>query len=163
MNGETELLLSFLDQSFDRPAWHGPNLSGAIRGLRPDEASWRPAEGRNSIWQIVLHCAYWKSIVRRRLGVDPDDRFPLPGRDWPRLPEVLDDKSWRASVRLLEEEHRKLREAVAGLSAKKLRGVPAGQKRPRLEHARGIALHDVYHAGQIRLLRRLMQEAKGRA
>lgn len=161
MNGEIDLLLSFLDQAFDRPAWHGPNLVASVRGLKAREASWRPAEGRNSIWQIVLHCAFWKHFVRRRLGDAPHDRFPHPGHDWPSLPETLDDKSWRASVRLLKDEHRRLREAVVALSLKELHGVPAGHKRKRIEHVRGIAMHDVYHAGQIRLMRRLLAEAQG--
>lgn len=156
MSSEIDLLLRFLDEGFDRKAWHGPNLTTALRGLTPRQAAWRPAKGRNSIWDLALHCAYWKNVVRRRLGADPEDRFPLPGRNFPPLPEVLDDKAWRASVRLLREEHRKLRAAVAGLSVAQLYQPGPGQKRPRIEHIRGIAAHDLYHAGQIGLLRRLV-------
>lgn len=157
MAGEIHLLLQLLDEGFDQKAWHGPNLTSALRGLTPTQAAWRPAKDRNCIWDLALHCAYWKNVVRRRLGVDPEERFPLPGRDWLPLPEVLDDAAWRASVRLLKEEHRKLRAAVAGLTVDELHrpGTP-DQKHPRIEHIRGIAAHDLYHAGQIRLLRRLM-------
>ncbi|HEX9737132.1 MAG TPA: DinB family protein [Thermoanaerobaculia bacterium] len=157
MASEIDLLLRFLDEGFDRKAWHGPNLTSALRGLTPEQASWRPATGRNCTWDLTLHCAYWKNVVRRRLGVDPEDRFPLPGSDWLPLPEPLDDAAWRSSLRLLKDEHRKLRAAVAGLTVAELYQPAApNRKRPRIEHVRGIAAHDLYHAGQIRLLRRLM-------
>lgn len=161
MSAGKKLLLSMLDEAFDRPAWHGPNLVGSLRGVSPEEAAWRPAPGRNSIWAITLHCGYWKSLVRRRLGVDPDDRFPRPGRDWPALPERLGEAAWRADLRLLKAEHRRLREAVERLTPEALHSRPTGRKRLRLEHVRGIAAHDVYHAGQIRLLRRLFADTAG--
>ncbi|MGH7646115.1 MAG: DinB family protein, partial [Gemmatimonadales bacterium] len=64
---DIRLLLEVLDQAFDRRAWHGTALWGAIRGLTPAQALWRPRPGRHNNWEVVLHTAYWKYIVRRRL------------------------------------------------------------------------------------------------
>lgn len=69
---EIDLLLALLDEGFDRKAWHGPNLLGSLRGLSAEQALRRPAPGRHNVWEIAVHCAYWKSIVRRRL--DPTRR-----------------------------------------------------------------------------------------
>jgi hypothetical protein len=33
------LLLDLLDRAFDKASWHGPNLLGALRRVKPD-ASW---------------------------------------------------------------------------------------------------------------------------
>ena len=153
---EIRLLLTLLDQGFDRKAWHGPNLAGSLRGLTAEQALRRPAPGRHSIWDIALHCAYWKSVVRRRLGADPGERFPRGPSDWPALPDPSDEAAWKADLKLLRDEHRRLRTAVAGLRPADLHRPAPGQKRPRIVHLEGIAMHDVYHAGQIRLLRRLI-------
>src|SRR2546426_1112611 len=74
------LLLQVYDQAFDHKAWHGTPLWGSLRGLRPQGALWRPGRGRHNIWEVVLHTAYWKYIVRRRLARDATLSFPRAGQ-----------------------------------------------------------------------------------
>jgi hypothetical protein len=62
-----QLLLELIDQSYNKKSWHGTNLRGSIRGLTAREALWRPSSSRHNIWEIVVHCAYWKYAVRRRI------------------------------------------------------------------------------------------------
>ncbi|MFQ5411533.1 MAG: DinB family protein, partial [Phycisphaerae bacterium] len=64
---EIALLLQNLDAAYDKAAWHGPNLKGSVRGLRVAQAVWRPRPKRHNIAEIVVHAAYWKYAVRRRL------------------------------------------------------------------------------------------------
>ena len=66
-NPQIKLLLSLIDEAYEKKTWHGPNLRGSIRGLTAKQASWRPSPKRHNIWEIVVHAAYWKYIVRRRL------------------------------------------------------------------------------------------------
>jgi hypothetical protein len=145
---EDTLLLDILDQAYERKAWHGPNLRQSLRGVPAKIAARRPAPGRHNIWEIAVHAAYWKYRVRRRLRADKPGSFALEGHNWFKRPVELNEKAWRKDLALLETEHRKLRQALADYLAGKTRQVPA-----RLIF--GAALHDVYHAGQIRLLRRL--------
>ena len=153
---QVTLLLVLLDQAFDHKAWHGTNLKGSIKGLDAGTAAWRPAPDRHNIWEIVVHAAYWKYIVRRRLLGETRGSFPLKGSNWfPRPAAELDETAWKDEVRLLAETHRSLREAVAGLTAEDLRDTPAGSKTSNLEMVLGITSHDLYHAGQIQLLKRL--------
>ena len=72
-----DVLLRILDEAFDQRSWHGTNLRGSIRGLTPDAAAWRPAPGRHNIWELVVHAAYWKYAVRRRLLGEKRGSFPL--------------------------------------------------------------------------------------
>ncbi len=150
-SGEMKLLLDLLDEAFDCPGWHGPNLRGALRGLTVERAAWVPGPGRNSVWRLALHCAYWKYAVRRRLtGDGPRGSFPRSPSNFPALPERADAAAWRADLTLLDDEHRRLREAVAAFPASRL-----GERRGRATAARliyGIAAHDLYHAGQVRLV-----------
>lgn len=154
--GALELLLVIIDEAFDRRAWHGPNLWGAVRRIRAEEAAWRAAPTRHSIQEIVVHCAYWKYIVRRRLTGDRRLRFPERGSDWFQRPEEPSEPRWRGDLDLLATQHASLRDLIAGQAPESIEGHDAGDRRARL--VRGIAAHDVYHAGQIRLLRRMFGE-----
>src|ERR1700733_3045052 len=144
------MLIDLLDEAFDKKSWHGPNLRGSIRGLTAKEAAWRPDQDRHNIWELTLHAAYWKYIARRRLAsektVEKRGSFVLPGSNFVVRPVEETEKAWKADVSILTAEHRKLRAVVSTLSS------PS----PAQAHMiRGIAAHDLYHAGQIRLLRRL--------
>lgn len=150
------LLLKQADQSFNRRSWHGTNLRGALRNVTAQEAVWRPGSGRRNIWEYLLHSAYYTYAVARVLE-DAKERgtFPRKPSGWPRLPGVPDQKAWAADVRLLEEQYQRFRAALENLDPRKL-----DQKRGKwtyAEHAFGLANHDLYHAGQIQLLKRLLR------
>lgn len=149
------LLVSLLDEAFSRKAWHGPNLWGALRGVTPQQAARRPAPDRHNIWEIAVHAAYWKHIVRRRITGNRRLRFPLRGKDWFVRPDDAGESAWRADLALLRDQHAELHTLVVGLSSADVAGDADGARRARL--IRGIAAHDVYHAGQIQLLKRLNQ------
>lgn len=154
-NAGLALLLDLVDQAFDHPAWHGTPLWGSIRGITAREAAWRPGRGRHSIWDLVLHTAYWKYIVRRRLLRDPSLEFPRAGSNWPTLPERLDTRAWKRDVALLKEQHRLLREVIARFPAARLRRKAWRSTWTNAQNIYGIASHDLYHAGQIQLLKKL--------
>ena len=139
-------LLVAIDCAFDRQSWHGANLMSAIRAVRFADAA-RRVHGRRSIWEQVLHAAYWKHRVLTKLT--GRRAFPRAGSDWPRLPAARTEQSWRADVALLRGVHAELRGAIAALS-------PAALSPNTAWLIHGAAAHDVYHAGQIKLLRRMI-------
>jgi hypothetical protein len=151
----TDVLLALLDEAHDHRSWHGTNLRGAIRGLTPELASWRPRRDRHNIWETVVHAAYWKYAVRRRLTGAPRASFPLIGSNWWRRPESSTAAAWRADVALLADQHRQLREAVASSPHARLARRTPGSAFTGAALVRGAAAHDLYHAGQIQLLKRL--------
>jgi hypothetical protein len=141
-------LLQSLDTAFDKLSWHGTNLTGAIRGIAARPAS-RNIRGRKSVWQQVLHAAYWKQRALNKIsGITTP--FPRRGSNWPRVPNARDEPAWRADIKLLRDIHARLRGAVASRSSKQLNGMVVW-----LIH--GAAAHDLYHAGQIKLMRRLLK------
>jgi DinB superfamily len=146
-----QLVLALLDEGYSRKTWHGPNLRQSLKGVTASQAAWRPAPGRHNIWELALHAAYWKYAVRRRIEGGKRGSFVLKGSNFFARPEKgnATEAAWRADLALLEREHNALESAIRHVletpKAKKL-----------LPHLYGVAFHDVYHAGQIRLLRRLM-------
>lgn len=161
--GELALLLRILDEAYEKQAWHGPNLKGSLRGVSVQQAVWRPGPDRHNIRDLVRHAAYWKYANRRRLTGEKRGSFPLEGSNWFKDSGPPTEKAWRADVALLDGEHRRLREVVARLSPKALQEKSAGSRHRIDTLVYGIAAHDVYHAGQIQLLKRLFRDRGARA
>jgi hypothetical protein len=157
---EIEILLALIDQAYDHRAWHGTNLKGSIRGLDVATAAWRPTSTRHNIWELILHSAYWTYIARRRLLDEKRGSFPLNGSDWFTRPVKGHDdaNALKRDIALLGKMHKSLRAAVAEVRAKQLSQSPPGSTTSNLALILGIASHDLYHAGQIQLLKRLAKK-----
>ena len=146
-----DLLLALLDEGYSRKTWHGPNLRQSLKGVSARQAAWRPAPGRHNIWEFALHSAYWKYAVRRRIEGGKRGSFILKGSNFFPRPEKgkTTEAAWRADLALLGREHKALEGAI-----RRVLKTPRAKK--LLPSLYGVAFHDIYHAGQIRLLRRLM-------
>ena len=155
MHPSIRILLSVIDQAYGARGWQGTTLRGSLRGVTPTLALWRPMPKRHNIWELTLHTAYWKYIVRRRLTGDHDQHFPRQGSNWfPTVgPPAL--AQWNRDVALLRHEHELLRKVVAAFSTNRLHRRAPESKWTYGEHIWGIAAHDAYHTGQIQLLKKL--------
>ena len=154
------LLLRILDEAYEKSAWQGPNLRGSLRGVGAAEAAWRPGKGRHNVWELVMHAAYWKYAAWRRLTGEKRGKFGPKGSNWFVRPEVSTEAAWRGDLAILDATHRKLRIAVARLSDADLSRRVPGSKRRADTLVYGVASHDVYHTGQIQVLKRLWRDRK---
>ena len=155
-NRDVHLLLLIVDQAYDHKSWHGTNLRGSIRRVSLSQAAWRPAPGRHNIWEIVVHAAYWKYVVRRRLVSETRGSFPLRGSNWFSRQEDLGEAAWRSDIALLDQTHRSLRKAIERISRRDLHRSRGESNVDDFAVVSGIAAHDLYHAGQIQLLKKLI-------
>jgi hypothetical protein len=148
-----QLILSLLEEAYRQKTWHGPNLKQSLKGVSGRQAAWRPAPGCHNIWELALHAAYWKYAVRRKLDQGKRVSFALKGSNFYERPETgkATEAAWRSDLAILEKEHRLLAESI-----RRFLGKPSLGKQLRMLY--GIAFHDIYHAGQIRLLRRLQED-----
>jgi len=151
------LLLDVLDEAFTAKGWQGTTLSGAVRGLTPRQALWRPSGdgSRHNVWELVLHTAFWKHAVRERVQGRGRTPFPRSPRNFPSVPARADAAAWKADVALLKRQHELLRRTVAGLPAARLEARLGASRWKVAEQIFGVAAHDLYHTGQIQLLKAL--------
>lgn len=156
------LLLQVLDGAFAARGWQGATLSGAVRGLTAKQALWRPGgkASRHNIWELVLHTAYWKHVVRERVEGRGRTGFPRSPRNFPSLPARPNAAAWKADVALLKRQHALLSRTVQRLSPARL-DAPVNRS-PWLvaEQIFGVAAHDLYHTGQIQLLKALQRSRR---
>jgi uncharacterized damage-inducible protein DinB len=158
VGSEIARIIDQLEREHAGDPWHGSPLRQILEGIDHEQAAQRPLAGAHTIWELVLHMISWKNEVRRRIAGAPA-AVPLEG-DWP-APPGPSREAWRETLAALEASHRALVSAVAGLPEEKLfqpthdprdRESGAGVDHYVLLH--GIVQHDVYHAGQIALLKK---------
>jgi uncharacterized damage-inducible protein DinB len=151
---ELERLEDQLRLSFEGEAWHGPSVEEALRGVTEAHAAQHPIKGAHSIWELVLHLAATYRVVLRR--IDRDGRPMTREEDWPPVPEPT-AANWNAAVDALRKVNADIRAAVRRFD-------PAALDQPLVRHPTytayvqfiGITQHDLYHAGQIVLIKRAL-------
>lgn len=156
------LLLRVLDEAFVAKGWQGTTLSGAVRGLTPRQALWRPGgdPSRHNIWELVLHTAFWKHAVRERVAGKGRTPFPRGPRNFPSVPARSNTSAWKADVALAKRQHELLKRTVARLKPSRLDEPVGGSPWAVAEQIFGVAAHDLYHTGQIQLLKALQRSRR---
>ncbi len=152
-----EEALRHLDPPPGTKLWHGgASVLGALRGLSPEVAAWRPYPDRHSIWALALHVAYWNYAVRRRITEEERGGFPRAPSNFPRVPSETTKAAWKEDRALVKQEHDRLVEALTDFDPSRLDAYAGSStKTTYADLITGIVLHDTYHAGQIVMLKRL--------
>jgi uncharacterized damage-inducible protein DinB len=142
---------SQLKRAFEGEAWHGPSLKELLAGVNAEQAAARPFSGAHSIWEIVLHIAAWEGVVTRRL--EGETALIKTEEDWPTVNDAS-ETAWHDALARLESGHRQLRQALRTLTDADLDKLVAGQQYSVYFMLHGAIQHDLYHAGQIALLKK---------
>jgi uncharacterized damage-inducible protein DinB len=141
-----------LKRAFEGKAWHGPSVSEVLEGVTAQQAAARPLPDGHSIWEITLHIATWERVGRRRI----DESAPIDvsdDEDWPRV-EDTSDEAWKNTLDEVRRNHEALRQAIRGLDEARLAEIVPGTIYSFYFLLHGVIQHDLYHAGQIALLKK---------
>ena len=146
-------ILDTLDRAFRARAWHGPAMLETLDGVGAALAARRVKRGVHSIWELVEHVATWNEVVADRLArkaprMTPEYNFPPVTRTTP--------AAWKATRRRLARSQARFRRAVARFPIARL-----GRRRPKIDQTWSVLIHgqiqhQLYHAGQIAMLRRAL-------
>jgi len=153
---ETARIADQLRRAFSGEAWHGDSLLEVLDGITAAQAAARPIKHAHTIWELVLHIAAWDNAVRRRLAGETVELS-----DEQNFPSVMDasEGAWRRALEQVKRVHGELVEAVAALpDARLAEKVPGKKSEPDWHNLyymlHGVAQHELYHAGQIALLKK---------
>jgi uncharacterized damage-inducible protein DinB len=158
---ELERLEAQLKRSFEGEAWHGPSVLEALKDVTSQVAHAHPIRGAHSIWELVLHLRGTYRLVLRRLH--GEDAQLTPAEDWPAVPSPT-PSAWDEAVRSLQELNEEVRGAIRRFSPQQL-DQPFTPGAPYAAYTQfiGITQHDLYHAGQIVILKKAWREGGGAA
>ena len=159
-------LVDQLERAHAGDPWHGSSRSALLADVTADEARRRPTPDVHSIWELVLHMTAWTREVTRR--VQGRTAAEQQMGDWPALPNVPDERAWRAALAALDEAHGAMREAVRALDPSHLTTRVGDERSPALgtgvtfaQTINGLVQHDTYHSGQIALVKKLLRAHPG--
>ena len=159
MISEVDRLDEQLRRALEGEAWHGPSVLELLAGVSAAQAAGHPVAGAHSIWELVLHLGTDYDLVLRRLA--GDGRPLTAAEDWPACPEPTEE-NWRQTVRDLVLKNGRLRQAVRDFPDERLDD-PLVSEPPHSAYAQfiGVTQHNLYHAGQIALLKRALAGTTG--
>ena len=155
---ELSRIAAELERAYSGDAWHGPNMSKTLKGVRAYSANVKPIPTAHSIWELVKHLTAWNQIVHRRfLG---ELVKVSPEQDWPPV-EDTSPEAWERDVAALEKS---VKSFVADLkrAAKKngdaiLKKKVRGKTHNVYVMLQGGVQHNLYHTGQIAILRKALE------
>ena len=152
---EATRIANQLRRAFDGEAWHGDSVFEILESVTAAQAAARPVKSAHTIWELVLHIAAWDGAVLRRLGGGAVELS-----DAENFPPVTDasDTAWRKALAEVRRVHEKLVEAVAALPDSRLDEIVPGKQGAHYTFyymLHGVVQHELYHAGQIALLKKM--------
>jgi len=150
-------ILETLEPPKGNGLWYGgPTVVGSLRGIAAKQALWKPSKKRHSIWELALHIAYWDYAVRNKLTGGESGKFPRTPSNWVKVDAKSGEKEWKEDKKLVNDEHKSLIDAIKNFDSKKLdKRVPKSTEWTYADLLMGVITHNVYHTGQIILLKRL--------
>jgi len=147
-----------LRRAFEGEAWHGPALMELLAGVGEREAAARPLGGAHTIWELLHHVAAWEAIALRRMrGERVVD--VAQADDWP---PVVDRTAaaWARDLEAARQGNARLRAAIAELDEARLAAIVPGKDYDNYVLLHGVVQHDLYHAGQIALLKKELRTSQ---
>jgi uncharacterized damage-inducible protein DinB len=153
---ETERIADQLKRSHEGVAWHGPSLRELLHGITAEQAARKTGEA-HSIWELVLHIAAWELAGARMVQGEVVGDL-TPDQDWPSVGEPAELR-WSETIGKLDAAHAELAEAIRQCAPERLSETAPGKKYSIYFLLHGIVQHNLYHAGQIAILRKLAPPA----
>ena len=152
---EIDRILDQLKRAFEGPAWHGPSIKELLNGVTAAQAHQRPLAAAHSIWELVHHIAVWEDVARRSLAGDPAEVPISSPEDWPPADDT-GEAGWERSIAALERGHQALVDAVSLVPESRLDQPVLEGKSTVYVTLHGVIQHDLYHAGQIAILKKAL-------
>ena len=151
---ETARLADQIRRAFEGEAWHGDSIAEILQGVDAKMAAARPIKNAHSIWELVLHIAAWDGAALKRtrgaaVDLSDEQNFP-PVKD-------TSESAWRRAIEQGKRIHDELVQAVSAFPDARLAEQVPGKIESYYNFFylfSGIVQHELYHAGQIALLKK---------
>jgi uncharacterized damage-inducible protein DinB len=147
-----------LRRAFYGNAWHGPAVLELVKDVNAKAAAAKPLADVHSIWELLLHVEAWDRAGLIRLG---GKKCQLKGaKNFPPVTTPT-DAAWGDAVAQVKATHDELVKTIASLAESRLRDQVPGKRYDFYHMLHGIAQHELYHAGQIAILKKAAGKRRG--
>jgi uncharacterized damage-inducible protein DinB len=144
-----ERILDQLNRAWGGPSWTGVDIRPLLDGVTDEQAHAHPLPNVHSIIELVAHMSVWMDVVAVRLTGKAKE--PTAEEDWRDVTKLR----WSEAVEEMENAGSRLSDAVARLSVDDLDNIVVGKDYTVYVMVHGVIQHNLYHAGQIAILKRV--------
>jgi len=148
MENEIKNIHKLLRRSFEKNAWHGPAVKEVLENITQEQANKRLPDS-HSIIELVAHMTAWRIFVVKKLQGDSEYKVT----EELNFPAAVD---WSKTMEELDKSQANLLDAVTAFDDAKLHElVPhSSYNYSYYTLLHGIIHHDLYHTGQIALIKK---------
>jgi uncharacterized damage-inducible protein DinB len=148
---EIRRIVDQLDRAMNGEAWHGPHLEELLKDVSAQQAAAHPVSGAHSIWELVNHVGSWNAILAERASGNAV--AVTEQQDWPPVTDTSAE-SWKRALDQMRASRAQLRNAIEKLNEAQLDDIAPGKDHSIYVMLHGGVQHDLYHAGQIAVLKK---------
>jgi len=148
-----EFVVDQMKRAHRNDAWHGPSLAEIMDGITAQQAAGKPLKNAHSIWELVLHIEAWNRLIEVRIKKKRLEKMTVK-LDWPSMPKSKTAATWQRAVNKMHSSMKSLYEFI-DKNEESILDRPVVGKPYNVEHMmHGVVQHNLYHTGQIALLKR---------
>jgi len=143
---------------YEGEPWYGPGFLKVINDISPEEAYWKVQPDAHSIIEIVHHILAYRIYMVRQISGDHDFRIKLNSpEDWTKY-DTPDPEKWKEFKKMLQENQEELIRILEKEEEAFLEKPTVIKYRSNGELIYYVLEHDIYHLGQISLLKSLCRK-----
>lgn len=158
MQKEVSRLLNMFLSAAHGKTWHGQSIWKIVQDISAEEAASHPIADSHSIWDYLIHMINWRDYAIRTILEDEPYIVELnTEKDWTTITD-FSPEAWQKALELYESSTEELAEAIKTLDDSKLEEVIPEHKYTFYTMLHGVIQHDIYHSGQIVLLKKLIRK-----
>jgi len=157
MASEVSRIVDQYDRAMTGDAWHGDNVWKILGEVSPEQAFAKPLSGAHTIWELLAHMTFWETVVCRRLR-----KLPVQieeSLNFPAMPPA-NSTNWTRQLDVFRKSNSEFREALSQLDDSRLDQPLSKPTKSVYVEVHGVIQHNLYHAGQIAMLRKNLASGK---
>jgi uncharacterized damage-inducible protein DinB len=154
---ELDRIKTLLNATFHGGAWHGPSVLENLQGIKPKAAGNRQ-KNIHTIAELVYHITTWRIFALKKIQGDAEFLIKTEKQNWGNLKEI-DEFEWETLQMELTLSHDELMTALGEKDDSFLLEIVPGAEYDFYTLFHGIIHHDLYHSGQIGILKKSAPKA----
>jgi hypothetical protein len=155
---EIERLISLLNAGFHGGAWHGPSVLEATKDLKIKVAGHR-IKGIHTIAELVYHITSWRIFAVKKIAGDTAYVVKTENQNWGSF-KTVDEFELETLIMELTLSHDELMLVLEEKNDNFLDEIVPGAEYNFYTLLHGIVHHDLYHTGQISILKKMVPVSK---
>lgn len=150
---QVERLKNLLNAGYHGGAWHGPSVLEATKNITPEEASFKTPTVHTAA-ELIYHITSWRIFALKRLQGDSEYQIDTDKKNFGSAPKVDEFELETLLMELSLSQDELIRE-LDKIDNDFLKEIVPGSEYDYFTLINGIIHHDIYHSGQINILKKM--------